>query len=121
MKFKLDENFGNRTERLFLEAGHDVRTIRQQSMQGASDQSLYEACRVEGRCIVTLDLDFSNILRFSPRDTSGIVVVRAPGNLSLPILENLVCQFLRSIENMSIEGRLWIIEPGRIRIHHADD
>ena len=29
MKFKLDENLGIRTQHLFLEAGHDIQTIRE--------------------------------------------------------------------------------------------
>jgi hypothetical protein len=28
MKFKLDENFGTRTQELFRAAGHDVQTVR---------------------------------------------------------------------------------------------
>ena len=34
MKFKLDENFGTRTQELFRTLGHDVETVRSQNMQG---------------------------------------------------------------------------------------
>lgn len=61
MKFKLDENFGTRTQQLFEHAGHDVKTVREQSLQGCSDQHLYEVCCSENRCLVTLDLDFSGL------------------------------------------------------------
>ena len=40
MKFKLDENFGIRTQQLFRAAGHDVQTIRGQRLQGCSHFNL---------------------------------------------------------------------------------
>lgn len=47
MRFKLDENFGTRTQRIFKSTGHDVQTVREESLQGASDQDLYEVCCAE--------------------------------------------------------------------------
>ncbi len=63
MKFKLDENFGVRTQGLFQEAGHDVKTFRDQKLQGCNDITIYETCSVEKRCLVTLDMDFSNVFK----------------------------------------------------------
>jgi predicted nuclease of predicted toxin-antitoxin system len=70
MKFKLDENFGSRTQQLFQAYGHDVQTVRMQGLQGSSDMHLFEVCRVEQRCMVTLDLDFADVLRFPPSLTA---------------------------------------------------
>jgi predicted nuclease of predicted toxin-antitoxin system len=69
MRFKLDENFGTRTQQLFQARGYDVETIRNQGLQGCSDQHLYEVCCAEHRCLVTLDLDFSEVTRFPPSRT----------------------------------------------------
>ena len=119
MKFKLDENFGTRTQRIFREAGHDVGTVVEQALSGAPDEQLYQVCREEGRCLVSLDLDFANVLRFPPENTGGIVVIRTPRNPTLPVLEQLVEQFLHASEEMTINNRLWIVEVGRIRIHQS--
>jgi len=120
MKFKLDENFGSRTQHLFQAYGHDVQTVRMQGLQGSSDVHLFEVCRVEQRCLVTLDLDFADVLHFPPSLTNGIVVIRLPRNPSLALLEQLVHQFLQTLSHMSIEGRLWIVEPSRIRVHESE-
>jgi len=120
MKFKLDENFGTRTLHLFRAAGHGVRTVRGQELQGCSDQHLYEACCTEQRCLVTLDLDFADVTRFPPAQASGIVVIRVPRNPSLALLERLVRQFLQALNQMRIEKQLWIVEIGRIRIHQLE-
>jgi predicted nuclease of predicted toxin-antitoxin system len=89
MKFKLDENFGTRTQHIFKKAEHDVQTVRQELLQGASDQCIYEVCCKERRCLVTLDLDFSEVTRFPPDKSCGIAVIRLPRNPSLDLLEKL--------------------------------
>lgn len=120
MKFKLGENFGTRAQHLFRDAGHDVQTVRNEGFKGCSDYYLYELCCTEQRCLVTLDLDFSDITRFPPDKAGGIVVLRVPRNPSLPLLEQLIRQFLQSLTQMSVEKRLWIVEIGRIRIHQSE-
>ena len=120
MKFKLDENFGTRTQQIFRAAGHDVQTVRDEELQGSSDQYLYEVCCTEQRCLVTLDLDFADIIRFPPNQTGGIVVIRVPRNPSLSLLERLIQQFLQMLTQMSVEKQLWIVEVGRIRVHQSE-
>jgi predicted nuclease of predicted toxin-antitoxin system len=120
VRFKLDENFGTRTQQLFRAAGHDVETVRDESLQGLSDQSLYEICCAEGRCLVTLDLDFSDVTRFPPSQAAGIVVIRVPRNPSLSLLEQLIQQFLQPLAQNPVDKKLWIVEVGRIRIHQQD-
>jgi len=95
--------------------------VRQESLQGVSDQQLYEVCCVEQRCLVSLDLDFSNTLRFPPEPSGGIVVIRIPRNPSLAMLEEMLGQFLKLTELMSPQKKLWIVEVGRVRVHQADE
>ena len=75
MKFKLDENLGTLGKTLLASDGHDVLTVVDQEMSGASDERVYEICREEGRVLVTLDHDFAQTLRFPPDATAGIVVL----------------------------------------------
>ncbi len=119
MKFKLDENFGTRTQHLFKEAGYDVHTVREESIQGTSDENLYAVCCKEDRCLVTLDLDFSDVTRFPPGKSGGIIVIRVPRNPSLSLLEMLIKQLLQSVAQIDIKKQLLIVEAGRIRIHQA--
>ncbi len=121
MKFKLDENLGSRAQELFRAGGHDVLTVRDQRLQGCPDRRLFEVCVVEQRCLVTFDLDFSDVIRFPPEQSNGIVVIRIPHNPSLPLLEQLVLQFLKALPTMPLEKKLWIVEWGRIRVHQAAD
>ena len=120
MKFKLDENFGTRTQQLFLASGHDVSTVGSQELCGCPDRQLFEICGQESRCLVTLDIDFGDVTRFPPDRSAGVVVLRLPRNPTLPILESLVGAFLRALGDRPLAGRLWMVEPGRIRVHQTD-
>ena len=71
MKFKLDENLGRRCQGLFRAAGHDAQTVLEESLSGATDRQIYDACRRERRCLVTLDLDFADVTRFAPDENRG--------------------------------------------------
>jgi len=120
VKFKLDENFGTRAQHLFQAAGHDVSTVGGQDLCGSPDRRIFEICGREGRCLVTLDIDFGDVTRFPPDRSAGVVVLRLPRNPTLPVLESLVGTFLRALGDRPLVGRLWMVEPGRIRVHQTE-
>lgn len=117
MKLKLDENLGKRGKEILESDGHDVLSVPEQGLQGSEDRELLEHCRVEERCLVTLDLDFANPLLFFPRRYPGIAALRLSAKPSQDELLNLIQTFARALRTETIIGKLWIIEPGRTRIY----
>jgi len=120
MKLKLDENLDVRLAPLLQQAGHDVLTVRDQGLLGIEDQALYEQCIQEQRILVSLDKDFSNVLRFPPQGTPGLVVLRGPDDL-FPTMRILVHTLVQALATDTPEGKLWIVEPGRLRIHDSSE
>ena len=120
MTFKLHENLGLHGRAILLAAGHDVSTVAEQGIQRCPDHELIEHCREEGRCIVTLDLDFSNPLVFLPSRYAGIAVLRLPSRPSHADLASLVRTLASALGHEQIVGKLWIVEPGRIRIYQEE-
>jgi predicted nuclease of predicted toxin-antitoxin system len=117
MKFKLDENIGRRGLELLRDAAHDVATVRDEGLAGADEETLFAAVVNEGRVLITLDYDFAQVLRFPPERTPGIVVLELGGRASLPALLDRLRSLLATLELHPLAGRLWIIEPGRVRMH----
>ena len=121
MRIKLDENIGRRGVELLSAAGHDVMTVRQQNLQGSPDQHIFAVCAAEARILITLDHDFGQVLRFPPERSAGIVILEPGTPLTAVSLTNRLRDFLALADVQTPDGSLWIVEPGRIRIHLRAD
>ena len=117
MKIKLDENLGSLGRSLLEAGGHEVMTVAEQQMSGAKDERIYEACRDESRVLVTLDRDFGQTIRFPPEVTAGIVVLECKGRLSPTMILARLTELATLLRTRPIDHELWIVEPGRVRIH----
>ncbi len=120
MKLKLDENLGSiRVVSLLRLAGHDVATVREQNLSSTADGLLIDICRMEGRCLVTLDRGFGNRLRYNPSDYSGIVVLRLPSQAKPQDLQAAVEILIRGLDAAEVAGKLWIIRGEQLLEYQA--
>ena len=115
MKFKIDENLPSEVASLLASAGHDAATVFDEGLVGATDQNILEACINEKRALVTLDLDFSNVRAYPPKDYSGLIVLRLRRQ-DKPHVLRVVGKILDMFGREPIVGRLWIVEEDRIRV-----
>lgn len=121
MKFKLDENLGLSIKKLFLDSGYDVQSVFDENMLGAKDDIIFKVCQDEKRCLVTFDLDFSNVLNFPPQQSSGIIVLRPSKEINYSIIKLLIQNSLNFLKDNNVTGNLWIVEELRIRIHKFEN
>ncbi|MDA8048931.1 MAG: DUF5615 family PIN-like protein [Rhodospirillales bacterium] len=121
MKIKLDENIGRRGAELLTAAGHDVMTVRDQRLEGVRDETVFNVCADERRVLVTLDHDFGQVLRFPPEQSAGLVILEPGARMTLQSLLDRLQEFLALAEALSPAGGLWIVEPGRVRVHLRSD
>ena len=115
MKFKLDQNLGESVRRQLAAVGHDVSTVVDQHMAGATDSVVYRTCADESRVLVTFDLDFANPFVFDPRPTAGIVVLRLPRMHGPSDVAAVVDQLVIVASDRDVEGALWIVSARGVR------
>ncbi len=120
MKVKLDENIGKRYGEPLRVAGHDVSTVAQQELEGADDQRLIRICRDDRRCLVTLDSEFGNPLLYDPSRYAGIALLRLPGRWAPGALVACVKTLAAALDHAPIDGRLWIVQPDRVREYQQE-
>ncbi len=119
MRLKLDENLGRRSAGRLRVAGHDVATVRDESLSGSPDPIVLDVASGEERALVTLDLGFANPLRFPPERFAGIAVLRVRDRPGRRDLDAVTAELLGGLERAPLGGRLWVVEPGRIRQYEA--
>lgn len=120
MNIKLDENLGDRGAAILRAAGHHVTTVAEEGLSSASDQKLAEVCRSDRKCLVTLDLDFGNPLRFAPSRYSGIAVLRLPRSSTATELLDAVRTLATGLASGTVDGKLWIVQRGHIREYQEE-
>jgi predicted nuclease of predicted toxin-antitoxin system len=100
---------------MFVDAGHDAHSVVQQSLGGQPDERVIDFCRREGRALITLDLDFSNVLAYPPANFAGIVVFRLADQAHTTV-QSAIRRVLDLLPQEPVAGTLWIVEERRIRI-----
>ncbi len=115
MKFKIDENLPIEIAELLQSADHDVTTVHGQRLMGEADPRIIEVCRQEDRVLVTLDLGFSNIRVYPPKQFAGILVLRVH-HQDKPHVLTVFRAALPLIGQQPLQHHLWIVEENRVRV-----
>lgn len=119
MRFKVDENLPLEAANALRACGHDVHTVADEGLRGAKDPVVVAACAQEGRALLTLDLDFANIVAYPPGRYPGLLVLR-PARQSARVVMRVIEQVLAprlDAPGLDLTGRLWIVDDSRIREH----
>ena len=112
MNIKLDENVHGDVRGALLDQGHTVRTAMEQGLAGRPDAEVATAVQEEGFCLVTFDLDFSDVRHYPPTTFAGLIVLRLRRPTARRQITRLT-EFFASTPDLV--GRLWIVEDYRAR------
>ncbi len=115
-RFKVDEDLPAEVTALLLAAGHDARTVLEQTMVGWHDDRLWPAIVAEGRSLVTADVGFADARRLVNTQGVGIVLMR-PGRESRKAYVELTQGLLVSFDVGRVAGCIVTVTPEAIRVH----
>jgi predicted nuclease of predicted toxin-antitoxin system len=85
VKIKLDENLPARLVAVLTGLGHNVDSVRTEQLTGRADPNVWSAAQAAQRFLITQDLDFSDVRRYTPGTHAGLLLVRLtrPGRNAL--------------------------------------
>ena len=119
MKIKLDENLPDRLVAVLTGLGHNVDTVRTEQLTGRADPDVWSAAQAAQRFLITQDLDFSDVRRYTPGTHAGLLLVRLtrPGRNALFERVSTVFQ-TEKVEDWT--GCLVVATEQKIRIRRPD-
>lgn len=120
MEFKVDENLPIEIAELLISAGYNAKTINEQQLQGAKDPLLIDICKSEGRVLVTLDTDFSDIRSYPPQELPGVIILRVGSQAKQHVIK-VFQSILPFVQQEPLHQHLWIVEETKIRIRGKDN
>ena len=97
MKFKLDENIPSEVSEFLQNEGFMEITVVEEKLSGEDDAIIASHIKAEGICFITLDLDFSDIRLYPPKEYNGIAVLRPHRQDKISIIE-LVRALIRFVK-----------------------
>ncbi|MBP9890107.1 MAG: DUF5615 family PIN-like protein [Leptospiraceae bacterium] len=115
MKFKIDENLPVEIADLLRAKNLQADTVNEENLSGEDDSAISIVCKKEERILITLDLDFSDIRNYPPKEYPGFIVLRLKSQDKESII-NLFKRFIPFIQEENIQNKLCILEENKVRI-----
>lgn len=115
IRFLADESCDFRVVRALRKAGCDVIAISEE-MTRSVDRELMERANHERRILLTEDKDFGWLVYVSVAKSSGVVLIRFPGN-ARDALAATVVELVKEYGS-KLHGAFTVMQPGYTRIRH---
>jgi predicted nuclease of predicted toxin-antitoxin system len=113
MRFLADECVYMVTIEYLRNLGHEILRVVDVGLGGARDSGIIAFAKEKGLTLITRDSNFTNILRYPPRDYFGIVVLKVRPETVFGVhmvLKELLGRF------KDLRGRLVIVDKNKFRL-----
>jgi predicted nuclease of predicted toxin-antitoxin system len=115
LRLLADMNISPKTVVLLRERGWDIVRVPELLPVGATDEQVLERARVEGRVVVTQDLDFSALLALRGEDRPSLITLRLATSDPKVVARRLL-QVLPEVAGSLQEGSAITVEESSVRI-----
>lgn len=115
MKLKLDENLSRHLKQSLSALQHDVMTAAEEGLLSQPDTAIAAAAKLEGRMLLSLDIEFGDLRKYPPGSHPGIILFR-PRNFGPLAVNKFVEEFVRGTDLNLLVGCVAVVEPLRVRV-----
>ncbi|HLA79167.1 MAG TPA: DUF5615 family PIN-like protein [Vicinamibacteria bacterium] len=115
MRFLADMGVSMRVVDWLRQRGHDIVHLRDQGLQRLPDGDIFEKAGVEGRVVLTFDLDFGEIVALSEGARTSVILFRLRDARSSQVIARLD-RVLEDSSHAILGGAVVIVEDGRHRV-----
>ena len=114
----LDQCVPAKFQRIIKTWGYDVDLLKQHIAPNSPDPDVIELAKNLDAVLLTIDLDFSNIIDYPPQDFQGIIVLRYDIRAETAVL-NTLKQALADLYRDDLRQVLIIVDESKYRIRKA--
>jgi len=115
MKFLADMGISQSTVHWLRDQGYDAVHLREQQLHRLPDPEIVKKANIEGRIILTCDLDFGALMAFSGEQHPSIVIFRL-GDETPQNVNQRLSEVLNKSASALNKGAIILIEQNRYRI-----
>jgi len=115
LRIKLGENIPVSAANVATRLGHDVDTVIDEDLVGASDADVLAAATREDRLLITLDRGFGDLRAYPPGTHAGVVVLRVASQDARNIAD-AVHSFVASADLGNLTGCIVVVRGHLVRI-----
>lgn len=119
MRLKLDENLPDEARVAAVALGHDVDTVVDEHLGGASDPEVLATALRDDRFVITLDRGFGDVRRYPPGTHAGIAVLRVDSQDARTVADALTT-FLSNDALGDLRGCIVVVRGHLVRIRRPD-
>jgi predicted nuclease of predicted toxin-antitoxin system len=115
MRFLADMGVSIRVVEWLRSSGHDAVHLREEGLQRLPNGEIFQKAIREQRMVLTLDLDFGEIVAGSGGASVSIILFRLRNTRADFLIERLKSVLEQSTEEL-VEGAVVLVEDGRHRV-----
>jgi predicted nuclease of predicted toxin-antitoxin system len=117
MRFLADMGISVRIVDWLRNAGHDTKHLREEGLQRSPNGEIFAKAVQENRIILTLDLDFGEIVALSKGEKASVVLFRLHNTRTSHLIERL-STVLTDSSNALESGAVVVVEESRHRVRY---
>ena len=117
MKFLVDMGISPRTVAFLKSHGHDATHLLDANLERLADPDILNKTRLEGRVLLTHDLDFGELLAASGAALPSVVIFRLQ-NMRPEQVNRYMLAVIKAYEAPLTAGAVLSVSESRVRLRH---